>query len=402
MSLFPLALSPNTDVLREVGTGVLWVSSLLSSLLALEGLFRGDADDGSLEQLMLSPVPLGITVLAKVAAHWLVAIVPLIALVPVLALSYALPLAALPTMVAALLLATPTLSVLIALGAALTVSLRRGGSIVGLLILPMTAPLLIFGSRATDFGVHGEPTAGPLYLLAALAALRGRTRAGRDRRGASSGRRIGGEMRLPRWFHLLGSPPFVYGFAGKLAPWLGGARCLLLAIGAYWGLAVAPPDRVQGEVYRILFIHPQTAYVGMMAYVVMAVAGGIGYIWRIKLAHAVAVTAAPIGASFAVCALATGAIWGRPTWGTYWQWSDPRIMSETLLLFLFLGYLALRAAFDDRDKADRVSAILAVVGVVNVPVIQYSVEWWNTLHQGPSISKLGAPLDRARNAQSVL
>jgi heme exporter protein B len=170
-ALFPLALSPNADVLREVGTGVLWVSALLSSLLALEGLFRGDADDGSLEQLMLSPVPLGITVLAKVAAHWLVAIVPLIALVPMLALSYSLPLHALPNMVAALLLATPTLSVLIALGAALTVSLRRGGSLIGLLILPMTAPLLIFGSRATDFGVHGEPTAGPLYLLAALAVL---------------------------------------------------------------------------------------------------------------------------------------------------------------------------------------------------------------------------------------
>jgi heme exporter protein B len=171
VSLFPLALSPSADVLREVGTGVLWVSALLSSLLALEGLFRGDADDGSLEQLMLSPVPLGITVLAKVTAHWLVAIVPLIALIPVLALSYALPLQALPTMIAALLLTTPTLSVLIALGAALTVSLRRGGSIVGLLILPMTAPLLIFGSRATDFSMHGEPTAGPLYLLAALAAL---------------------------------------------------------------------------------------------------------------------------------------------------------------------------------------------------------------------------------------
>jgi len=171
VALFPLALSPNADVLRSVGTGVLWMSALLSSLLALEGLFRGDADDGSLEQLMLSPVPLGITVLAKVAAHWLVAIVPLIALVPVLALSYALPLTALPTMIAALLLATPTLSVLIALGAALTVSLRRGGSIIGLLILPMTAPLLIFGSRATDFAVNSEPTIGPLYLLAAFAVL---------------------------------------------------------------------------------------------------------------------------------------------------------------------------------------------------------------------------------------
>jgi heme exporter protein B len=171
VSLFPLALSPDADEMREIGAGVLWVSALLSSLLALEGLFRADADDGTLEQLLLSPVPLGITVLAKVAAHWLVTILPLIGLVPVLALSYSLPLHALPTMVVALLLATPTLSVLVGLGAALTVSLRRGGAIVGLLVLPLTAPLLIFGTRASDFGLHDEPAAGPLYLLAALAAL---------------------------------------------------------------------------------------------------------------------------------------------------------------------------------------------------------------------------------------
>jgi heme exporter protein B len=170
-TLFPLALSPSADELREVGVGVLWVSTLLSSLLALEGLFRSDAEDGSLEQLILSPVPISVTVLAKIAAHWLVTILPLVALVPVLALSYSMPLTALPTMVGALVLATPTLSVLVALGAALTVSLRRGGTIVGLLVLPLTAPLLIFGTRATDFGLHDEPVAGPLYLLAAFAAF---------------------------------------------------------------------------------------------------------------------------------------------------------------------------------------------------------------------------------------
>lgn len=171
VSLFPLALSPNAEELRSVGTGVLWVSALLSSLLALEGLFRGDAEDGSLEQLLLSPVPFGITVLAKVTAHWLITIVPLIALVPVLALSFAMPLHVLPVLVLALLLATPMLSVLVALGAALTVGLRRGGSLVGLLVLPLTAPLLIFGTRATDLGLQGEPTAGPLYMLAALAVF---------------------------------------------------------------------------------------------------------------------------------------------------------------------------------------------------------------------------------------
>lgn len=196
-------------------------------------------------------------------------------------------------------------------------------------------------------------------------------------------------MKLPVWFHRFGSPPYVYGLCRAIAPWLGGIALILLAVGGYWGLVVAPPERLQGEVYRIVYIHPQTAYIGMMAYTLMAVSAGIGFIWRIKLAHAVAVSAAPIGTSFTFCALVTGAIWGRPTWGTYWEWGDPRLMFELLLLFLFLGYLALRAAFDDRDKADRVSAVLAVVGIVNVPIIHYSVLWWNTLHQGPSITLSG-------------
>jgi heme exporter protein C len=198
-------------------------------------------------------------------------------------------------------------------------------------------------------------------------------------------------MKLPRWFHRFGSPPYVYRLAQTLAPWLGWGALATLVAGAYLGIVVAPPDYLQGEVYRIIYIHPQSAYIGMMAYTLMAVAGGVGFIWRIKLAHAVAVSAAPIGASFTFCALVTGAIWGRPTWGTYWEWGDPRLMFELLLWFLFLGYLALRAAFDDRDKADRVSAILAVVGVVNVPIIHYSVLWWNTLHQGPTISRLDQP-----------
>lgn len=171
VTLFPLALSPTAAELRDLGTGVLWVAALLSSLLALDGLFRGDADDGSLEQLLLCPVPITLTVLAKVAAHALVTLLPLLCLVPLLALSFNIPLQALPTLALALLFAAPTLSVLVALGAALTVSLRRGGSIVGLLVLPMTGPLLIFGTRATDLSVNGEPAAAPLLLLAALAAL---------------------------------------------------------------------------------------------------------------------------------------------------------------------------------------------------------------------------------------
>jgi heme exporter protein B len=171
VTLFPLALSPTTQQLREVGTGVLWVAALLSSLLAVDGLFRSDADDGTLEQLLLSPVPLTVTVLAKVAAHALVTLLPLICLVPLTALTYNMPLASLPTLALALLLSAPTLSVFIGLGAALTVSLRRGGSIVGLLVLPLTGPLLIFGTRATDLSINGEPPTAPLLFLAALAVL---------------------------------------------------------------------------------------------------------------------------------------------------------------------------------------------------------------------------------------
>ena len=196
---------------------------------------------------------------------------------------------------------------------------------------------------------------------------------------------------LPRWFHRWASPPHVYELAERWRPWLGGLALLTILGGAYGGLVLAPPDYLQGDSFRIIYVHVPSAYLSMMGYTLMAVAAAIGFVWRIKLAHAVAVSIAPIGASFTFLALVTGGIWGRPTWGTYWEWGDARLMFELLLLFLYLGYMALRASFEDRDKADRVSAILAVVGVVNVPIIHYSVEWWSTLHQGPTIAKLDAP-----------
>jgi len=170
-AMFPLALPPNTAQLQALGAGIPWIAALLSSLLALEALFRSDAEDGSMEQLLLSPAPLGSVVLAKVAAHWIVSGVPLLALVPAVALSFYLPVEALAVLVPALLLATPTISILVALGAALTVSLKSGASVIGLLVLPLCSPLLIFGARATDLAANGEATAGPLYLLASLAVL---------------------------------------------------------------------------------------------------------------------------------------------------------------------------------------------------------------------------------------
>lgn len=170
-SLFPLAATPDEAQLRSTGAAVIWMSALLSSLLALDGLFRADTEDGSMEQLILAPAPLGLVVLAKIVAHWAVSGVPLLVLAPLVAMSFYLPLAALPELIAALALATPTLSVLAAIGAALTVSLRAGGTIVGLLILPLTGPVLIFGARATELAALGESVAGPLYLLASLAVL---------------------------------------------------------------------------------------------------------------------------------------------------------------------------------------------------------------------------------------
>ncbi|MDY6946492.1 MAG: heme ABC transporter permease [Pseudomonadota bacterium] len=192
------------------------------------------------------------------------------------------------------------------------------------------------------------------------------------------------------WFHKLSSPPYAYRTAGLVRPWLFWPAILLMLVGAVGGLVLAPEDYQQKDAFRIIYVHVPSASLSLMIYTVMAVAAGVGIIWRIKLAHAVAAACAPIGAWFTVATLVTGSIYGKPMWGTWWEW-DPRLTSELILLFLYLGYMALRASFDDTQRADRASAILAIVGVVNVPIVKYSVVWWNSLHQGPSISKLAAP-----------
>jgi heme exporter protein C len=192
------------------------------------------------------------------------------------------------------------------------------------------------------------------------------------------------------WFHKLSSPPYAYRTAGLVRPWLFWPAVLLMLAGAFGGLVLAPEDYQQKDAFRIIYVHVPSASLSLMIYTVMAVSAGIGMIWRMKLAHAVAASCAPIGAWFTVATLVTGSIYGRPMWGTWWEW-DPRLTSELILLFLYLGYMALRASFDDTQRADRASAILAIVGVVNVPIVKYSVVWWNSLHQGPSISKLASP-----------
>lgn len=191
--------------------------------------------------------------------------------------------------------------------------------------------------------------------------------------------------------HKLASPPHFYGLSARMIPWFLGAGLLLMIYGTYAGLFLAPPDYQQGDAFRIIYVHVPAAYLSMMAYGVMAIAAGIGLIWRMKLAHAVAAGAAPLGAWFTFLALATGSIWGRPMWGTWWEWGDPRLTSELILLFLYFGYMALRSAIDDTARADKASAVLALVGAVNIPIIHYSVEWWSSLHQGPTLIREGGP-----------
>jgi heme exporter protein C len=192
------------------------------------------------------------------------------------------------------------------------------------------------------------------------------------------------------FIHKFGSPPHFWRLSGTMIPWFGWIALVLIMVGTVGGLWIAPPDYQQLDAFRIIYFHVPSAWLSQFGYVLMAVAAAVGLVWRIKLAHAVAAACAPIGASFTVVALATGSIWGKPMWGTWWVW-DARLTSTLVLLFLYFGYMALRAAIDDENRADRASALLAIIGVINIPIIKYSVEWWNTLHQPATISKLGKP-----------
>ncbi len=192
------------------------------------------------------------------------------------------------------------------------------------------------------------------------------------------------------WIQRFSSPKHFYVISAKLIPWFAVPTALLMIAGLYQGLFVAPPDYQQGESYRIMFVHVPAAWMSLFIYVVMAVSAGIGLIWQIKLADMVAVASAPIGASFTFLALVTGSLWGKPMWGTYWVW-DARLTSELILLFLYFGYMALQSAIEDQRTADKASGLLAIVGVVNIPIIHYSVVWWNTLHQGATVTKFAKP-----------
>ena len=193
-----------------------------------------------------------------------------------------------------------------------------------------------------------------------------------------------------RWFHKLASTKNFYRLAEILTPLLGLACVVLLGMGLYQGLFVAPTDYEQGESYRIIYVHVPSAWLSMFVYMVMAFCSVLFLVWKMKLADIVAEVSAPIGASFTFLALATGSLWGKPMWGTWWEW-DARLTSELILLFIYIGYMALRSSIENPSSAARAAAILALVGVVNIPIIHFSVDWWNSLHQPASILKLDKP-----------
>ena len=192
------------------------------------------------------------------------------------------------------------------------------------------------------------------------------------------------------WFYFA-SPSTFYRLAGWVAPWAFAAAAILAAAGLYTGLVVAPTDAQQGEVYRVIFIHVPAAWMSMFLYFVMACYAALSLTFNTRLGAMMARALAPTGAMFTFVALWTGAFWGRPTWGTYWAW-DARMVSELVLLFLYFGFMALANAFEDPRRGDRAASLLALIGVVNLPIIYFSVQWWNTLHQGSTVKFTGTSM----------
>jgi len=190
--------------------------------------------------------------------------------------------------------------------------------------------------------------------------------------------------------HRLANPTRFLRLSNAVQPWAMGLTLITLAAGLYFALFVSPPDYQQSETVRIMYVHVPAAWMAMFCYVAMALASASALIWRHLVADVVAKATAPIGAAFTLLALATGSLWGKPMWGTWWVW-DARLTSVLILFFLYLGYIVLHDAFDDASRGARAASILAVVGAINVPIIKFSVDWWNTLHQPASVVKFDGP-----------
>ncbi|MBF0561357.1 MAG: heme ABC transporter permease [Alphaproteobacteria bacterium] len=190
--------------------------------------------------------------------------------------------------------------------------------------------------------------------------------------------------------HRFANPTRFLRLSAAILPWSAGLTIVLMAVGLVTGLMVSPADYQQGESVRIMYVHVPSAWMGMLAYSVMAISSAVALIWKHPLADLIAKSSAPAGAAFTFLCLVTGSLWGKPMWGAWWVW-DARLTSMLILLFLYLGYMALVSAFDDPARGAKAGAILALVGFVNVPIIKFSVDWWNTLHQPASVTKLGMP-----------
>ena len=204
-------------------------------------------------------------------------------------------------------------------------------------------------------------------------------------------------MKAPMTWLTFSAPPRFYALAQAVNPWLWALAIALTLVGLYIGFLVAPTDATQGEAYRIIFIHVPAAWMSMILYLAMAFWAAVGWMLNARMASTLARAIAPTGALFTFIALWTGAFWGKPTWGTWWVW-DARLTSELILLFLYLGFIALVTSIDDLARGDKAGALLAIVGSINVPIIYFSVRWWNTLHQGATVSLTSAP----KMAQTML
>lgn len=193
---------------------------------------------------------------------------------------------------------------------------------------------------------------------------------------------------IKRWYHMLGSPRYFHTFSSRVLPWLTPIALITLVTGLVWGLAFAPSDYQQGNSYRIIFIHVPASSGALMGYMALGVSGLVAVVWRMKMAEVMLKAIAPFGAALAAISLITGSLWGKPTWGTYWQW-DARMTSMLILLFMYVGVIALQNVIREPRQAARAAGLLAIVGVINVVIVKYSVEWVQTLHQGSTLKLFG-------------
>ena len=427
--LMPFAIGPDLALLTRLGPAILWLGALLASLLTLDRLFTADHDDGSLDLIAMSRTPLELSCAAKALAHWLAAGIPLVIATPVLGLLLNLDAASTLAVALTLLAGTPALTFTGMIGAALAVTLHRGGLLLAVLVLPLSIPVLIFGVAASEAAISGPVAFGtPFSILCAHRTGRVRNavldpvravagqfchwpvcRGGQPaaRTGlswiesrssefapagtlpATAATTIRMTMTLTTTLTDLANPTKFLSLTARVLPWLMAATAILLAIGLYMSV-MAPDDYQQGATVKIMFIHVPNAWLSMFVWGVMRIAALGTLVWRHPLADVAAKAAAPIGAAFTFLALVTGSLWGRPMWGTYWEW-DARLTSVLILFLMYLGLMALWRAVEDPSRAARAAAILTLVGAINLPIIKFSVDWWNTLHQPASVFRMGGP-----------